>query len=255
MSKVPDERWFRLFHEAPHAEVTLICAPHAGGAASAYYSLARRLAPFAEVWAVQYPGHQDRLSESTITDVHELAQELVDHLPKDADRPLALFGHSMGALVAFEAANRLSARGDVIEALFVSGRRAPSLPQPSTDRPLHKLPDNDFLAEVSRLGGIPADLLGNAEFREIVLPSLRGDYEAVETYRMRPGQALRSPIHACYGDVDPTVTQTEAAQWAAHTEAEFTARQYSGGHFYLNEHEEALAADIVSRLAGWRVAQ
>jgi surfactin synthase thioesterase subunit len=255
MSELPDERWFRRFHQAPRAEVRLICAPHAGGAASAYYSLARRLVPVAEVWAVQYPGRQDRFTESTIADVHDLAQELVNHLPKDADRPLALFGHSMGALVAFEAANRLTARGDVVEGLFVSGRRAPGLPQLSSDSSLHKLPDDGFLAEVSRLGGIPSDLMANAEFREMVLPSLRGDYEAVETYRLLPGPPLRCPIHASYGDSDPTVTQNEAAHWFAHTEAEFTARQYPGGHFYIDEHEEAVAVDITTRLTGWHATQ
>src|ERR1700712_4687720 len=115
--------WIRRFHESPGASARLVCFPHAGGAATYFYPLSRTLAPSIEALAVQYPGRQDRRAEPCVDDIHELADLVAPALLEWADRPLALFGHSMGATLAFEVAGRLEKAGVRPAGLFVSGRR------------------------------------------------------------------------------------------------------------------------------------
>lgn len=106
-----DPEWFRLFSSAPDAAVRLLCLPHAGGSASFYFPVAQALSPSVEVLAVQYPGRQDRRMEPLIDDIHTLADRITEELSAYRDKPLALFGHSMGAVLGFEVAQRLEERG------------------------------------------------------------------------------------------------------------------------------------------------
>src|SRR5690242_16412325 len=131
-----DETWFRRYQAAPGAPVRLLCFPHAGGAATWYFPVARALAPHVDVIAVQYPGRQDRRLEPLVTDLTELAARIVAALPDD-DRPLGLLGHSMGATVAYEVARRTEPA-----ALFVSGRRPPDRIR---NEGVHLLPEDEFI--------------------------------------------------------------------------------------------------------------
>ncbi|MER5387223.1 alpha/beta fold hydrolase, partial [Streptomyces sp. NPDC002688] len=126
--------WFRGYAAAPQGVPRLLCLPHAGGSASFYHPLARRLGADVETLAVQYPGRQDRRTEEPVTDIGRLAGHVVAALDAEDDRPLALFGHSMGAVVAFETARQLSAAGRPPAVLIVSGRRAPSRQVPEGRR-------------------------------------------------------------------------------------------------------------------------
>lgn len=237
--------WIRRFHPAAPSAARLVCFPHAGGSASYFHPVSAMLSPAVEVLAVQYPGRQDRHSEPLVDDLFVLADELAGVLAAETGGPMAFFGHSMGASLAFEVARRLELRGTRLTGLFVSGRRAPSA---SRDERVHEKDDEGLLAEVKRLSGTDAQVLENDELVRMVLPALRNDYRAAELYHYRPGPDVSCPVLALIGDRDPKVTEAEARGWAAHTSGAFELKTYPGGHFYLNDHAAA-----VTRLLGERL--
>ncbi|MET9854942.1 alpha/beta fold hydrolase [Streptomyces sp. NPDC006450] len=237
--------WVRRFHPAPAAPVRLVCFPHAGGSAPFYFPVSRTLSPDVDVLAIQYPGRQDRRTEPCVDDVGRLADLVTAELLPYADRPLALFGHSLGATLAFEVAVRLEAAGIVPLWLFASGRRAPSR---SRQEQVHELPDELLVANLKRLSGTDPVLLADPELLATVLPALRSDYRAAETYRYQEGPPLASPILVLTGDEDPEVDLEEAKSWAEHTTGAFEVQVYSGGHFYLTDHAAAVTREISRRL-------
>jgi len=228
--------WLRRFHPAPNAGARLVCLPHAGGSASYYFPVSRALAPGIDVLAVQYPGRQDRRSEPCVDSVPELADRITAALAGHTDLPLALFGHSMGAALAFEIAQRREAAGLPVSHVFVSGRRAPSTRRAES---VHRQPDAALVAEIRELAGTDASLLDDADLLSMVLPALRSDYRAIETYPYNTA-VIDAPIVALTGDDDPKATAGEVGRWAGHTTAGFDLRTYPGGHFYLNEHAGAV---------------
>jgi pyochelin biosynthesis protein PchC len=244
------ESWIRRFHPVPDAATRLLCLPHAGGSASYYFPVSRALSTAAtgpvDVLAVQYPGRQDRRAEPCIDDIRVLAEHVVAAIQPFLDRPLAIFGHSMGGLVGFEVALRLEAAGVEPTCLFASGRRAPSRRR---DEKVHTLSDDGVIAEITSLGGSEAGLLADPEMRAMVLPAVRADYRAVETYRYQGGPPLRCPVRALNGDADPQVTSDEAGDWVNHTTGGFTSRVFPGDHFYLNRHAAAVIAEIADHAA------
>ncbi|MER6074405.1 thioesterase II family protein [Streptomyces sp. NPDC001817] len=231
--------WVRRFHSGPQGAPRLVCLPHAGGSASYFFPVSRQLASTAEVLAIQYPGRQDRRHEPCIDSIPALADALVDELRPYGDRPLTLFGHSMGASLAFEVALRLERAGGTVRHLFASGRRAPSTVR---DERVHLRDDDGLIADVKRLSGTDEQVLGDEEIVRMILPAIRADYRAAETYRYTPGPPLSCPVTVLTGDADPHVTDAEARAWQQHTTGPFELRVFAGGHFYLNSH----AAEVIS---------
>lgn len=198
--------------------------------------------------AVRCPGRQDRHSEPCVSDIGELADRVVEHLlPLDA-KPLALFGHSMGAVVAYEVARRLQSKGITPLRLFVSGRRAPSRTRTGNGH-VHQLDDNGLIDELRKLSATDSQLLGDPDMLRMILPAVRNDYKAVESYRHVPGPPLDCPIVALTGDDDPQVTLDEATGWSEHTTCGFELKVYEGGHFYLNSHAAAVMEAISAGVA------
>lgn len=242
-----DDQWIRRYHSPPSSDMRLICLPHAGGSASFYLPVSRALAPALDVLAVQYPGRQDRRREPCIDDVRGLAREVYTALGDVAGRPLALFGHSMGASVAFEVARMIEHQQGVRPVrLFVSGRRAPSV---FREEFVHLRDDEGLLSEVRMLSGTDPGILGDDEMIRAALPALRSDYRAAETYLWAPGPPLSCPITVFAGDADPKATLDEARAWREHTTGSFDFRVFPGGHFFLTRYQSQLLEVISDQLS------
>ncbi|MFJ4968202.1 thioesterase II family protein [Streptomyces sp. NPDC088755] len=240
-----DNLWFRCFGPPSESDdaVRLVCFPHAGGSASAYAPLARLLAPRIEVRAVQYPGRQDRRRETPAGDITELAGRIAERLRDPQGRPYALFGHSMGALLAYETARTLRSWGVPAPVrLFLSGRGAPSPVPPRSD----VLPDDAaILNAVRSLGGTAAAALDDPELMEMALPALRADYRALAAYSWHPGDPLDVPVTVLTGRDDPVVTAADPARWAEHTRSGCEVRVFPGNHFYLDQQVAEVAEVLI----------
>jgi surfactin synthase thioesterase subunit len=241
-----DDRWIRRFHPCSDSGARLVCFPHAGGSASYYYPFSQTLAPGIEVLTVQYPGRQDRRHEPPLTDVRRIAAgaaaALEPWLGGGSTGPVAFFGHSMGAVVAYETALLLRDRtGWEPARLFASGRRAPSRPRGGD---VHTRDDAGLVAELRRVGGTDERFLGDRELLAAILPVTRADYRAIETYAWSPVPPLGCPVTALTGDADPQTTAEEAAAWREHTTGPFELRVFPGGHFYLDAQRAAVVGAV-----------
>lgn len=224
-------RWIRRFHPVPDSPVRLVCLPHAGGSASFYFPMSAALAPDVECLAVQYPGRQDRCDEPLLTSVADLVSQIREAIRGFTDKPLALFGHSMGAILAYEVASRLSSEGRGPIHVFASARPAPSVRREG--EPLHLQPDAGLLAGLQRLGGVDVTELSALGLLPMILPVVRADFQVVETYRPGPSGPLSCPVTVLVGDRDPVVTVDDARVWARHTTAETDLHVLRGGHFAI----------------------
>ncbi|MBL1110299.1 thioesterase [Streptomyces sp. 5-8] len=230
-----DRLWIRRYEPRPDAAVRLVCLPHAGGSASFYRPVSVTMPESVDVLAVQYPGRQDRRDEPCATSIAELADHVTSVLLPWTDRPLLLFGHSMGATLGFEVARRLERDHDVVlRALFASARRAPSCPRQEN---VHLRDDDGLVEEMRRLSGTDSAILDDDELIRMALPAIRADYRAAETYVYEPGPNLTCPVVALVGDDDPKVTVDEARAWSRHTDAASECHVFEGGHFYLTSHQ------------------
>lgn len=238
--------WIRRFHPRPAAETKLICLPHAGGGAPAYFPTSAAMTPEVEVLAVQYPGRQERRHEPLIDSVNSLADELFRVLGPDTEQPYALFGHSMGAMVAYELALRLEEAGQPPLRLFASGRRAPSRYRHDERQAVD---DESLISELRELSGTDQRLFQRDDLLRAALPVIRNDYQAADSYVHRDDATLNCPITVLIGDKDPHVTEDEARSWRDHTKGASEVLVYAGGHFYLTEYQDQVVSVIAQRLA------
>lgn len=242
------QRWFARLEPRPIAQMRLFCLPHAGGGAAVYRPWAALIPPTIELRLVQLPGRETRLREQPYTRMTALIDALAQAVAADIDRPYSIFGHSMGALVAFELAHALRRLGlPTPICLFVSGRRAPQLPDP--DSPIHQLSDGPFVgAMIRRYNGIPRVLLEDVELLRLFLPTLRADLELIETYSYQNDAPLDCPISVFGGQRDARASEAELLAWRVHTTAGFEIRQFPGGHFYLQEERAAPLESLIAIL-------
>lgn len=241
-------RWFTRLRARPEARLRLVCFSSAGAGASAFARWPEHLPPDVEAWAVQLPGRETRRLERPMTDLGAIVDEIEEHIQPLLDLPFAFFGHSMGALAAFETVRRLGENGQDAAMLFVSGRIAPHLSRQAED--LDVLSDEDFIGLMDRrFGGIPSLLKEDMEFRELYLPPLRADASAVSRYVHEDGPPLACPIYALGGVDDRSVPREALDAWDRHTTGGFSAHMFPGDHFYLQTARAALLGRISAGLA------
>jgi surfactin synthase thioesterase subunit len=219
---------------------TTVLFPHAGGAAAAYRPLARALAANGcDTYVVQYPQRADRLTHPAATSVPALADQLFAAGDWGQRAPLQVFGHCMGATVAFEFARIAQSHGAKVSRLWASAGPAPCTvigapPLPSSD--------TDVLADMLDLGGTDPRLLDDEEFVELLVMAVQADYRALDGYSRDADVRIAGDIHALGGRTDHRVSADQLRAWTAHTDSQFTHTEFDGGHFYLNDHLESVAA-------------
>jgi surfactin synthase thioesterase subunit len=242
-------RWLACRAPRPRAAARLYCFPHAGGAAGEYATWADEL-PEVEVAAVQLPGRGGRFAEASLEDAAAVRDAVLAGV--ELRPPFALFGHSLGALLAFEVARGLEARGAGPACLVVSACRAPSAPRRRA--PISHLSDAALLAELAGDDDSAIrEVIDDPELCELVLPGLRADLRMAERYAPLPGPPLGCPIVALGGEADD-VTLDELAAWQSHTAAALAIHRFAGGHFFTRTARDAvarlLAAVIRERVQG-----
>jgi nonribosomal peptide synthetase DhbF len=215
-----------------------------------YRPWAQRLPDWIEVRAIQLPGRQDRYVEPAATSVADLTDPLLRALEPDlALGPYAFFGHSMGALIAFELARELHRRGARLPVrVAISAWPAPFEPRPFTS--VGSLTDREFLAAVRELGGVPAEVLAAEDLLAFVLPALRADFALCEAYRYLSGPAVPVPLSIFGGTADPFTADADLGAWRRETTHGIMLRRYPGDHFYLVGRQHEVMTDLVGDLVG-----
>jgi medium-chain acyl-[acyl-carrier-protein] hydrolase len=223
---------FLAFQPRADARLRLFCLPSAGGGSAMLHAWLKGLPPSIQVCPLQFPGRENRWQERPVTRLPALVGHLADAIEPLVHVPYVLFGHSLGALVAFELARELRRRGrrGCLKTL-ASARSAPQ--EPTAAPPICGLPDRDFLAAVhTRYNAIPDAILANREILALYLPVLRADFEMIEQYVHVPEPPFDCPITVFGGTEDSTVTRSQLEQWRRHTSAEFHVRMFPGDHFF-----------------------
>ncbi|MGE0221251.1 thioesterase II family protein [Mycolicibacterium sp.] len=226
------EPWIK--HFPGDAGTATVVFPHAGGAAAAYRSFAIALAGRGvDTYVVQYPKRAERLTHQAPDTITELAAELLGAGDWAALGPLRLFGHCMGAVVAFEFTRLAEQRGVKVRELWASASQAPSTVAGSRPAPTA---DRDLIADIIDLGGTDARLLADEDFLELLLPAIRADYRAFNNYSCGRDVRIAADIHAIGGREDHRVARDLLRQWDLHTDGAFTFTLFDGGHFYVDAH-------------------
>ena len=227
----------------------LFCFPYAGGGASIFHQWPQLLPGHIDVWAVQPPGREHRMRARPFTDLKALVEALYEAIRPHLGQPFAFLGHSMGSLVAFELARTLRRHGEPAPRfLIVSGRRAPHLPDTTRKPPMHPLPDDAFVERLHELNGTPPDVLAHAELMRLLLPTLRADFQAVETYAYREEPPLSCPVAAFGGLKDKDISRAQVAEWRAMTRGPFSLHMFPGDHFFVNTDRQAVLEVVARKL-------
>lgn len=237
------DKWVPYRSDSSAVRCRLFCFPHAGGAATFYRPWRHLLPPVIDVCPLELPGHGARIDEPPFRQIHALVAALCRVLKPLLTVPFSLFGHSIGACLAYESALRLrSADGRRSAHLFVSGRPAPY--RATRDPSLRKLCDHDLLVALNRFGGIPPAVMARSELMTALLPAIRADLEMVENYKADAEKCITCPITAFGGEDDHSVDVHSLDAWRRLTSGLFRLRVFPGGHFYFLVAGEALGEDI-----------
>jgi surfactin synthase thioesterase subunit/glycosyltransferase involved in cell wall biosynthesis len=239
--------WFPGADRAAEGALRLFAFPHAGGGASGFYSWSRWLPAHIAVCPVRLPGRESRIAEAPLERMDELVAALADAIAPYLDAPFAFYGQSMGAVVAFELSRALRSAGRPLPlCLLAAAARAPQFrrghvpgPEPS---------DAAFLAELRRLGGVPAEVLERPEMLEVVLPALKADARLYRHYVYSEAAPLACPIRAYGGAEDPNIASEHLEGWRLQTTASFASQVFPGGHFFPDSQREAFLRVLVAVL-------
>ncbi|MBT2405505.1 MULTISPECIES: thioesterase II family protein [unclassified Streptomyces] len=224
--------WTQVVEARPFAAERMVCFPHAGGSPYFFRPWAKALGAY-EIHAVCYPGRAERFAEECAAELVPMAREIAaELLASDDERPAVFFGHSMGAIVAYEVVRALEEAGSGVAHLFASGAKAPHL---MTGDPVAAAAwDEESIARtLIELGGTDPELLNNRAFVELVMPYIGADFRMLAAYEGQPRPPLHCPVTAVVGDADPRVTTAHSAAWRESTRGPAVALTVPGEHFYL----------------------
>jgi medium-chain acyl-[acyl-carrier-protein] hydrolase len=229
------------------AALRLFMFSYAGGGASVFRQWNRLMPPWIDAYAVQLPGRETRFTEPRLTRFPAAVEAIAEALRPSLDRPFAFFGHSMGAILAFETARFLRrSKAPTPAHLFVSGSSAPQIREP---KKYADLPDDEFLQAVRKFGGIPDEVMQHTELLELMMPVLRADFALFESYQYIEEAVLDCPITAFGGLDDVDTPQDNLIAWNIHTSRAFRLSMFEGGHFYLYTAQNLLVNEISRELA------
>lgn len=243
-------KWFVSSDRDLPTKLRLFCLPFAGGNALAYRTWSAQLPSTIEVCSIQLPGRGSRLRETAFTDLSDLVTVLMQVLKPDLNRPFAIFGHSLGAIIGFELTRCLRRAGlPQPRLLAISGHAAPQLPDKNIQ--LHQLPNRQLIEMLRHYGGTPEEVLASQELLELFLPVIRADFTVLETYQYQPEPPLDCPISVFGGLEDPRVPVPTLKAWREQTRTNFEVHLFSGGHFFLQHQQLALLTALVSDLTSY----
>jgi surfactin synthase thioesterase subunit len=225
----------------------LFCLPYAGGGAAAYRTWQSAFPAHIQIAPLLLPGRENRLAEPLFRNTTDLVAALVEGIQPFVDRPYAFFGHSMGALLAFEATRLMRRRGMRLpKHLVLSSHRAPHLPL--RGKQIHRLNSADLRVALRDLGGTPKEVLDHDELMAIAEPILRADFELCETYVYTPDAPLDIPMSVFGGTVDPDIPEEDLEAWREQTSAQMRLQMFPGHHLYLHDERDALIREIEAKL-------
>jgi len=240
--------WFRSFNPNPTSTFRLFCFPYAGSGPVVFRDWHLGLSGEIEVWSILLPGRESRIRETPFSNLRPLIETLVCEFKAFLDQPFAFFGHSLGALIAFELTLQLRRQSLSLPAqLFLSGRPASGFPD---NRPhIHALNDDAFTEAIQqRYNGIPEVILQEPELLALFLPILRADISILETYEYTPEIPLDVPISVFGGQQDPAASRQQLEAWQDFTTDRFDLHMFPGNHFFIQEHRRQLLAVISTSL-------
>jgi surfactin synthase thioesterase subunit len=242
--------WIRPLNEVADPAARVVCLPHSGGSAGSYRAWTSAMPADVQLFAVQYPGGGDRAAATPPAGVAGMSGHIAEELLRLGPRALAgyaLFGHRVGALIAYETALTMRDRGFPPTCLYVSGSAAPGGPR--GDRASHEAGDRELWSSICALGGIDPAIAGNRELCELLLPALRAGVGGARSYRPSPrAHPLPCPVRCYYSPGDPLSSEADMAAWSATTTGPFSTRERPGGHFHLWTDTDGLVRDILSVL-------
>lgn len=244
-----DDRWFLFGADEPRrdARVRLFCFHYAGSGGSIFQHWSDSLPFDVELVAVQLPGRENRLDEPLLHSMEQVAPPIVDALAPLLDRPFAFFGHSTGALIAFEVARILRQRSlPQPQLLIASAQHAPKV---KPQRIRHQLSEPEFIEVLRDGSGIPDAILQSPALLELLLPRIRADGSLFETYRYESQSPLDCRIAVFHGAEDSMVDSEEMQPWEDETQHSFCSYEFPGNHFFIHEEEASVLKHLNRELA------
>ncbi len=221
----------------------LLCFPYAGGGASAYCKWQKKIGEGIVAAQVQLPGREERYGQPAYTDIKECVSDVAEALVSvwNDYSKVFLFGHSMGAKIAYETASMLQEKGLNIGHLFISGSSSPDFP---VINKVADSPDDVFINELKKYEGVSADVLAQKEFMQFFLPTIRADFSMIEKYQDMRKKALACRITGFFGAYDRFVKGTSDQAWKQYTTKDFNSYTYDGSHFFIREYEDEIVSTI-----------